>query len=426
MKQARAVGLGVLLSTQNPVDLDYNALSNAGLWFVGRLQTKQDRDRLLSGLGRPDLDEAVASLGKRRFLVVDAKSDQPRTFATRHAMAFLRGPLTPAEIGRLPAPAAPATDDGLLAAPPPTPGEAAFLDPRVAFAARMGEVFAAHAGPARPDGRLVLRPALLCELLLRFDEERVGFTLDERFVRCWYPLEQGMAVPASLALQVGDLLPSPPPGALYHPLPHWIDEEKERKALERDVVEQVFRDEARGMWTHPALKLHGKARESREDFDARVQAAIQERVDADVGKLRERYEKEGKRLEDKIRALEGKLVEQKGVVRSRQAEEAVNVGETLWSWFSGRKKSASTALSKRRQTVAAQERVDQAEEQLAALRQEAFDLEGKLQGEVAAIEQKHAPLRAGVEERQVRLEKSDIQVVRFGIVWVPATRRPLA
>ncbi|MCK6505677.1 DUF853 family protein [Myxococcota bacterium] len=106
MKQARAVGLGVLLSTQNPVDLDYKALSNAGLWFVGRLQTKQDRDRLLSGLGRPDLDEAVASLGRRRFLVVDAKSDQPRTFATRHAMAFLRGPLTSVEIGRLKAPAA--------------------------------------------------------------------------------------------------------------------------------------------------------------------------------------------------------------------------------------------------------------------------------------------------------------------------------
>jgi hypothetical protein len=100
MKQARAVGLGVLLATQNPVDVDYKALSNAGTWLVGRLRTEQDRRRVLSGLPAADLDDTVAALPKRAFVLVRA-AGSARVLATRHARCFLRGPFTRAEIGRL-------------------------------------------------------------------------------------------------------------------------------------------------------------------------------------------------------------------------------------------------------------------------------------------------------------------------------------
>jgi DNA helicase HerA-like ATPase len=50
MKQARAYGVGVLLATQSPMDLDYRVLSNAGVWFVGRLQTDADRARVVEAM----------------------------------------------------------------------------------------------------------------------------------------------------------------------------------------------------------------------------------------------------------------------------------------------------------------------------------------------------------------------------------------
>ena len=106
LKQARVFGLGVVLATQNPVDLDYKGLANIGTWFLGRLQTARDRDRLLAGLtsssgstgfDRLRVDEILASLGKRRFLVRNVHEDAPVVFQTRWAMSYLRGPLTLAQ-----------------------------------------------------------------------------------------------------------------------------------------------------------------------------------------------------------------------------------------------------------------------------------------------------------------------------------------
>ncbi len=430
MKQARAVGLGLLLATQNPVDLDYKALSNAGLWFIGRLQTPQDRDRLLKGMGKPELDEAVAGLGKRRFLLVDAGSDTPRIFGTRFAMSFLRGPLTRTELARLspaspppsaPPPAIPVST--LLSAAPPAPGECLFLDPRVAFSARLHEHFAPLAEPARPDGRLALRPALLAELELRFDEERQGFVLDHHEFRVWYPLEEGLPEPFSVRFEPGDLLASAPANALYHPLPAWVDEPKELQALQKQILDEVLRSESRGMFVHPGLKLYGRGGEDREAFEARVREAIQARVDEEVGKLREKAARDSKRIEDRIATAQAKIVEQQGLVRARQLQEAVNVGETLMSLFSGRKRSLNTAMSKRQQTSQAQARLDQAEQQVRDLQQEAYELENELEEAVKRIEDTHAASLAQIEEKPVGLERSDLRLVRFGILWVPASVR---
>ena len=108
LKQGRAFGVGMALATQNPVDLDYKAMSNAGTWLVGRLQTERDKARVLEGLrsaaGSTDvaaLDTAIGALQKRQFLLVSAKSSAPVLFQTRWAMSYLRGPLTKEQIETL-------------------------------------------------------------------------------------------------------------------------------------------------------------------------------------------------------------------------------------------------------------------------------------------------------------------------------------
>ena len=115
LKQARAFGLGVVLATQNPVDLDYKGLSNAGTWFLGRLQTERDKERVLEGLegastaagqsfDRQKMDTVLSSLGNRVFLMNNVHEDQPVVFQTRWVLSYLRGPLTREQIQVLMAP----------------------------------------------------------------------------------------------------------------------------------------------------------------------------------------------------------------------------------------------------------------------------------------------------------------------------------
>ena len=108
MKQARAFGVGVVLSTQNPVDVDYKALSNAGTWMIGRLQTDRDKQRLLDGMSAASggvdvgaVGDTISGLAKREFVLKRAGKDQPEVFTTRWAMSYLRGPLTRDQIATL-------------------------------------------------------------------------------------------------------------------------------------------------------------------------------------------------------------------------------------------------------------------------------------------------------------------------------------
>ena len=108
MKQARAFGVGVVLATQNPVDIDYKAISNAGTWMVGRLQTERDKDRLLAGMSAADggvdissVSDTISGLNKREFVLRRAGKDTPDLFTTRWAMSYLRGPMTKDQIKQL-------------------------------------------------------------------------------------------------------------------------------------------------------------------------------------------------------------------------------------------------------------------------------------------------------------------------------------
>lgn len=456
MKQARAVGLGVLLSTQNPIDLDYKALSNAGLWCIGRLTTKQDRERLLQGIDGRDLDATVAGLDKRQFLLHQIGRGTPVTFATRHAMCYLRGPLTRVEVAKLnalwgvefgaseakagapvglagaggAAKAAGSADvsgpgAGLRSVPPSVEGvDSFYLDPRVAYSARLEGVFAEHAQPHREDGKTAFAPALYADVSLRFDEDRVGFILDRRLKRVFFPLGDNMPeTPVDVRLEADDIERTPPDDALFSELPTWLDESQEWKALQKRFFDDVYRTEQAGMFVNKALKLYGRADETRDEFQARCGVEIQDRVDADVAKLKDQFEKKAARIQDQLAKQEEKLGDLESTARSRQLDEAVNIGATILSFFGGRKKSLSTGLTKRRQSAQAGARVDQTEAAIERLKADAEALQAELAETVAAIEDKYSALLGDTEEQPVRLEKTDIRIEAFGVLWVPVSRR---
>ncbi len=456
MKQARAVGLGVLLATQNPVDLDYKAISNAGLWCIGRLSTKQDRDRLLKGLGSTGLDSTVAELAKRSFLIVQPGKDEPVVIKSRHALCWLRGPFTRVEIERLvdglgrpaPGPAAPAVppavaaapaaapaapvtepvapelEDGLSEQPPASPGPVAYLDPRVAHSARLAASLELAALPPREDGRLVHRAALVAEVGVTFDEAKAGFIQDETLVRCLFPLDpSGPGELTAIPFAEGDLCAAPPSGSLFEALPPWVDEERELKTVGKTVVERIYRSETRGLFRNPKLKLWSAAAEDRAGFEQRCRAAVEDRIDVDATKLRDRYAAKADKLQDRIEARQAKRAEQEGVLRARKMEEAVNVGETLLSFFGGRRRSLSSAMSKRRQTTTTRDRMDRIEQEIVDLREDLVQLEAELAVKLTQARAKHEALLAATAEVPIRLERADVRLQSLGIVWIPVNRR---
>ena len=430
MKQARAVGLGVVLSTQNPVDVDYKALSNAGLWAIGRLRTEQDRKRLVKGLPDPSLDDTIQGLDKREFLLARAKGGS-EVFSTRFAHCYLRGPLTRHELASLhtpverpPPPVRPATpvaqqlpDDA-----PPLDCPQRTLDPRVVFAARLG--LADLAEPARQDGRIVLRPAIHLELQLTFEQARHGFRLEQHEHRLIFPLGDALHTRAlKPPLEPTDLMADPPDNAVFAQVPAWLDEAKEWKAAERALVDDVYRTETAGMFVHPTLRLYGRTGESREDFTRRCRAAVDDRIDAKVEKLKDRAESKAATLDKRVRDRERRLEEQRGALSQRQAEEWVNVGETVLSLFTGRRKRLSTAATKRSRTSAAQQRIQKTEGEIQDLQGQIEDLMRELSEEIEDITRAEIDLLDAIEERPVRLRKKDIQVLRMELLWIPTTRR---
>ena len=441
LKQSRAVGLGVVLATQNPVDVDYKGLSNAANWWVGRLQTSQDRERVADGLLHAQagidsqaLKQEFEQLQPRHFLFKSSGTN-PQTLVTRTTLAWLRGPLTKAEIARLQPPAQVASTPPAAAAvapsgghnhPPPLPtGFAqAYLDPEVVFSSRLGGQLEPFSEAARADRSMVWRPALWGELALRFDEDKGGFLLDELHHYVFFPL--GERLPESwlrLQLEPSDLLSGWESPAFYQALPANFDEAREFKAAQQAMLEDVFRRVTSSQWIQPDLKLYGAGGESESDFRQRVELAIQERVDAQVSKLHARVDREVATLQERLARYEGKLDHLRSESQRRQTESLWKAGAAVLGFFTGKKRSLDTAISSHHRSSSAQDRVSQGENELAILQQKLVEVQEQLHQQVEAIEAREGVARSKVEARPVRLDRNDIKINRFGILWIPVTRR---
>ena len=482
MKQARAVGFGVVLATQNPVDLDYKALTNAGTWAIGRLSTKQDVERVAEGLRSAtgtDLTKAIGALKPRQFVLRDISEDGPIRFGSRWAMSFLRGPISRGELDQLPnlvvpagatatpaaarpatvssgsaavtstvspsgaartAPAVPpsgsahtASAPPPAAAPRPAPARAArplpagiearWLEPRAAFSARMNDAFSRHEEARGEAAHLQYRPALYARVRLRFDEERAGYLHDEEQVRVYFPLgDRVPSEPLDVPLTDDDLLRQAPAQASHGELPAFLDESTEFTAARKALVDHIYRSEARGQWVCPPLKMHGRAGETRDGFQERCREAAEDSVEDALATLAERYEKKIDRLTDRARRKEAQVQGYEDKLRAEKTQEMVNGAEVLASFFFGRKRSLGSVASRRKTTTAAKNRLAAAADDLAQLTLDIEELQDELEEKQAGLVEDADERLDAIEEREVRLEKNDIDLLDFGVLWVPVTR----
>ncbi|HEY7344368.1 MAG TPA: DUF87 domain-containing protein [Gaiella sp.] len=458
-KQGRAFGMGLVLSTQNPVDLDYKAMSNAGTWLVGRLQTENDKARVLEGLrsaaGTTDvaeLDKAIGALGKRQFLLVSAKANAPRLLSTRWAMSFLRGPLTKEQVARLkpadapaaagPSPSAPTMPASTAAAEAEAPGPArvtrelgpdetsvappvaagvtvSYLDPAATWGATVG----ATAGSSR------FRAFLAARVSLRYDDSAADVDEQEEFEAVYGPLDGGLDLDSETQVDYDDrdFAPSPPSDAAYVLPQAPVGDATFFTATAKDIQRHLVDRRPLELQRNRALKLVSRPGESPEDFAQRCDAAAQERADAESAKIRDRLEAKRDRLDKALAQAQRRVEELDTDTRTRQASELISgAGAVLGALFGGRRSARSMAsaiggaASRRGMTARTSQRRESAEEKVDATKDDLAELEQEILDEIAEIDERWKATAEEVDTLQIRLEATDVRVLETRLVWVPS------
>jgi hypothetical protein len=440
LKQARAYGLGVVLATQNPVDLDYKGLANAGTWFVGRLQTERDKARVLEGLegasaaagqrfDRARLDALLSALPKRVFLMSNAHEDEPVLFQTRWALSYLAGPLTREQIRRL-VPASP--DERASRAEPAAraPAADAVGAPAGAGARPLVPHGVAEGFPSAPAGAL-LRPALLGVASLHYVDARAKLDLWQD-VAWLAPLDAGSeAAPWDAARElpggVPPLAPEPPAGARFAPLPAAAGRAPSYERWRRQLAARLPRARPLRLLRCADPPLVSGPGEDEGAFRMRVREALREARDRDLEALRARFAPQLARLRDRIAAAEERHVREQGQYAERRVQAAISIGASVVGALFGRKlgsaahvgrattaaRGVGRAAEERRDVARAGERVEELREQLAALERE-------LATELARREALPDAAALALEEQRVPPRKSDLDVRPLVLVWLAA------
>ncbi|WP_447980753.1 ATP-binding protein [Candidatus Nitrospira bockiana] len=450
LKQARAFGVGVVLATQNPVDLDYKGLANTGTWFIGRLQTERDKARVLDGLegaaagggttfDRQRMERILAGLGRRVFLLHNIHEDAPEIFETRWTLSYLRGPLTRSQIKDLmrgaprPTPAGADTAAGDRAGPVQVGAElesAAPAGSRPVLPPDVPQHFIPLRG-TRPGGaRLVYRPAVLGLAHVRFTDPKKGVDVSEEEAY----LTPIQASPAPVAwesaepidLTLSELETAPTAGAAFAELPPEAAKGKAYDTWTKELAGWLYRTRTMALWKSTALGLVSRPGESERDFRIRLQQAAHEQRDEAAERLRRKYAPKIASLQDRLRRAEQAVVRETEQQRQSQLQAALSVGATLLGAFLGRKTISSTTIGKAQTAIRGAGRVmkdakdvDLARENVEALQRQLAELEAQFKAEMDTLTAGLDPLTEPLETVAVRPTKSQITVRLVTLAWTP-------
>jgi hypothetical protein len=442
LKQARAFGLGLLLGTQNPVDLDYKALSNAGTWFIGRLQTEQDKNRLLDGLTGADAaqgfdrgrtEKIIGRLDKRVFLLHNIHAEGPQVFQTRWALAYLAGPLSLNQIG--------AVNELVGGAAPAAKGAREESD-RAASSGQAASKPAAPSGVAErywpvevgaeealsdsgQEAQLVYHPILGAVATVRFLESKSGGETRRAIAALdAEPDRAGMVRWSEVEgddIEYDDLATAASGAGSYLGLPAPLNDSKLMRSMEKEFADYLYRDQQLSLASHPELGLVAEPGETTERFHERCLEAASEKRDEEAKKIQESYQRKVEALKKKLSREERELAEDMAEFSSRRMEEWVTHAENLLGFLGGSRsrRRVSTSLTKRRMTTKAKSDIEESEEVIEEFKRDLEDLEEDLAEELDDLDERWVETASATEDVVLTPRRKDIHVDFFGILWLP-------
>jgi Helicase HerA, central domain len=465
LKQARAYGVGLLLASQNPVDFDYKALANAGTWMIGKLQTEQDKERLLDGLSgagsnldRGQYSQLISGLEKRQFLLHNVHQDQPVIFQSRWTMNYLAGPMTRAQIPALnnlakqstlikgapsvfqtttgqvapvtiavPAAATAASDKpaSISSATRPTVPSGIyeyFMPYDVTFSQALQT--AKQVLPAGAPAPLYLyRPALIAQTRVRYLDRRYNLdseqvrtalvrTLDRRGIVHWdttpfRPLDAQKVQAEGLSM------------ARYASLDAPFSDAKVLANLQKDYQDWSYRTSTLHLKVNTSLKIFGVSDSTTGEFRDRCSEAARAGRDGELAKVNASFDSKESALNDKLIRLNQQLRQDQEQVDGRKREELGKDVENIVNLFSKRRTSVSSSLSKHRLTDGAKARMEVDQQAFTGLQGQLAEMERARQQAVKDVSDRWAGLVDDVSEIPITPSKKDIYLELFGVIWLP-------
>ena len=431
LKQARAFGLGVVLATQNPKDIDYKGLTNMGSWFVGKLQAEGDRERVMEGLEgvtlasgdtvkSAQLQKMIAALGSRKFLVKNVHAGGITTFQTRWAMSYLAGPLTREQIKTLMGEQKQAlrAQKAVIPRPEPETGEAKVKVHVLPYASQPDVPMDCLYDNAVGSGRYY-SPYLYMDGEIIFDDDRMGL-----YVRKTYfvsaPLEESVNWRKAAIEEKPVKYDDEPVEGIegFEPINVKVDYTFVKR-LQTSFKDFLFTNLTLELFSNKALNLVSDVEESREAFGRRCRDVVEKMIDKEVEKKKEYYGTRMKRLQDRMEQEELKVKRLESEHQSKRTEELVSAGESILGFLLGGKSRTglSSAARKRRMTSSAAGRVKMGKTKLAQLEDDIKELQEELEDKVAEIEDSFYEKADRIEPFEVRLEKNDIIISRQAVLW---------
>ena len=451
LKQARAFGVGVVLATQNPVDLDYKGLANIGSWFIGRLQTERDKARVLEGLegaaagqgvrfDRSAAEQILAGLGSRVFLLHDVHEDGFEIFESRWAMSYLRGPLSRSQIkslmdasrGAPTSAAAPQAGPSASAVPvtatpvvEPAGSGRPVLPPQV-------PQFFVPVRKAVPSGYTIhYQPRLLGSAQVRYADTKLKLDLLQEIMAMTEITDSAVpvdwAAAEELAITANDLEKNPTE-ADYAPCAPAASQVKNYAAWAKDFTTWIQNARKMTLLRSPSLNQFSKPGEEERDFRIRLQQASRELRDDAAEKLRAKYAPKIGTLQERLRRAEAAREREADQAKRAKMDTVISIGSTLLGAFLGRKaisvgtvgKAATTMRSAGRAMGQASD-VTRAQETVEAVQQQLQALEAEFQAEVTAVTNVDDPATETVETMDLRPTRTNINVRLIALVWLPFT-----
>jgi hypothetical protein len=461
LKQARAFGLGVVLSTQNPVDLDYKGLSNTGTWFIGRLQTEQDRDKVLDGLvgvsqngnrtvSRKNIEQLISGLDNRIFLMNNTHEDGLEMFQTRWALSYLRGPLVKDQIKQLMTHMKKSKDffvtktkledldqpivskndlnndhpkiksktkNEIKEQPILSPGITQYFIP-ISFL-----------GAKKPN-EFIYKPVILGAVSLNFTDTKLAVDIikDLTFIT---PIVDG-SIPVdwtnSQQIEIDiKTLQKNPESENFMELPPEASKPANYDSWKKDFIDWLYRNQKLNLFKVKNLKEISKVEESERDFKIRIDTLIREDRDNMTQKLRQKYASKMRSLQEKIQRTEGIVRLQQEQAQQQKIQTAFSLGSTIIGAFMGRKtarystRRASDVMRGVTRTAKEKNDVNKALQNLQSFQRQFLDLETKFKAEVVEIENKIRKNLNDLETITLKLDKKDISVKLLSLTWVQSS-----
>jgi hypothetical protein len=444
MKQGRAFGIGVVLATQNPVDLDYKGLSNTGTWFLGRLQTERDKLRVLDGLegaaagsfDRAEVDRLLSGLGKRMFLLHNVHEPPPIVFQTRWTLSYLKGPMSRQDIARIesargaaPTSARPARAGGDAERRPASPAPAQTAKARPVVPPGIDQFFMPRSG----ESPVVYRPVVLGGGRVRVSDSKLGVNEERQVLYAAAlgggPVALDWADASRLDVPIANLRGEPEAAAEFLPVPDAALKPRNYDAWQKSLSKRLADTETLELFSNAELKLTSKAGETERDFKIRLQDALREARDKALDAVRAKYAGKQRQLVDRLRRVEAARDRESGQASQAKLQTAVSMGATILGMVLGRKAVSTGSLG--RATTAARgigrsmkesEDIKRAEETVEAVRKEQAEIEDTVKAELQQLTGRFTADPA-IQRVALSPKRGAVTVQFVALGWVPTDSR---